>query len=209
MSSRSLWLRMLLFFYGNGNIAGTGLALLGPSLLLTGVIHSYWLLITGGLYAAGYLLARRGPELERSIERTLTVQETMDRFDHLVAGARPHLTPEMIQHLDSVRSSVAEVLPRLLAAHNLSDDLFTVRETVLRYVPETLANYVALPPMFRMTHILKDGKTARQLLAEQLAILADKLREVVANVAESDARALLENGRFLELKFKQADFLAQ
>jgi hypothetical protein len=82
-----------------------------------------------------------------------------------------------------------------------------VRETVLRYLPETLANYVALPPAFRTTHVLKDGKTARQLLDEQLALLDDKLREVVANVAASDANALIANGQFLEMKFNQPDFL--
>jgi hypothetical protein len=49
--------------------------------------------------------------------------------------------------LASVRTSVAEVLPRLVGARSHFDaDLYTVRETVLRYLPETLANYVALPP---------------------------------------------------------------
>ena len=62
--------------------------------------------------------------------------------------------------------------------------------------------------MFRVTHVLKDGKTARQLLAEQLSLLDDKLREVVANAASRDVQALLENGRFLELKLQQPDFFA-
>jgi hypothetical protein len=62
--------------------------------------------------------------------------------------------------------------------------------------------------VFRSTHALKEGKTARQLLAEQLALLDDKLREIVANVAGADAQALLANGQFLEMKFRQPDFLA-
>ena len=41
---------------------------------------------------------------------------------------------------------------------------------------------------------LKDGKTARQLLGEQLGLLDAKLREVVANLAASDAAALVANG---------------
>jgi hypothetical protein len=68
---------------------------------------------------------------------------------------------------------------------------------------------VALPPVFRTTHALKDGKTARQLLAEQLALLDEKMREIVANVAGADAQALVSNGRFLEMKFNQPDFLAR
>lgn len=208
MPERSLKLRALLFLYGNANILGCALALLGPALLFAGVIDRGWLWITAGLYVAGWLLGRKAPELERQIEDTLTVEQTLERLDRVVSQAQPHLTEDMRKSLDSVRGSVGEVLPRLVSARSRSDDLFTVRETVLRYLPETLANYVALPPAFRLTHAVKDGKTARQLLGEQLGLLDGKLREIVANVASSDAAALVANGQFLEKKFRQPDFLA-
>ena len=207
---RPLRLRFMLFLYGDANIAGSALSLLGPALLFAGIIGPGWLLITAGLYAAGWALGwagRRAPEIERLIEATLTVDETLVRLDSLVRSVSPHLTPEMNGHLASVRSSVAEVLPRLVGERSHDANLFTVRETVLRYLPETLANYVALPPVFRATQALKDGKSARQLLGEQLTLLDTKMREIVANVAGADAQALLANGKFLEMKFQQPDFL--
>ena len=204
---RSLKMRALLFLYSSANIAGSALALLGPALLFAGVIDQGWLLITAGLYVGGWLLGRRPPALERHIEQTLTVEQTLDRLDDLVAHARPHLADDMCRSLGSIRSSVAEVLPRLLENAGASSDLFTVRETVLNYLPETLANYVALPPAFRSTHPLSEGKTARQLLGEQLALLDGKMKEVVANVAASNAKALLANGQFLQSRFNQPDFL--
>lgn len=212
MPARPLKTRSLLFLYGNGNIAGCALALLGPALLFAGVIGPGWGWITAGLYAAGWAAASAGtraPEIERRIADSLSVEDTLDHFDTLVAQVRPQLTPDMHAHLSSVRCSVAEVLPRLVGARSHDADLFTVRETVLRYLPETLANYVALPPAFRGSHVLQGGKTARQLLAEQLALLDGKLREIVANVASADAQALLANGRFLEAKFRQPDFLVR
>lgn len=209
---RPLKLRLLLTLYSNGNIAGCALALLGPVLLFAGVIGPGWLIITAGLYAGGWLLGwagRQAPLIERRIEDTLTIEETLARLDTLAAGVAPHLTSDMNGHLRSVRTSIAEVLPRLLGERSHHDaNLFTVRETVLRYLPETLANYVALPPAFRTTHVLTDGKTARQILADQLALLDGKMREIVANVAGADAHALLANGKFLEMKFQQPDFLA-
>lgn len=208
MPERSLKLRALLFLYSTANILGCSVALLGPLLLFAGVIGKGWLLITAGLYGAGWLLGQKPPELERQIEDSLTVDQTIEQLDRIVAQARPHLTAEMGLSLDGVRTSVAEVLPRLVNERTNENDLFTVRETVLRYLPETLANYVALPPAFRLSHPLKDGKTARQLLAEQLSLLEGKLREIVANVSASDAQALLANGKFLESKFRQPDFLA-
>ncbi len=212
LPARPLKTRLLLFMYSNGNIAGCALALLGPALLFAGVIGPGWGFITAGLYAAGWaagLAGRRAPEIERRIEDSLSVEQTLEHLDKLVSQVHPLLTADMQQQLASVRTSVAEVLPRLVGARSHDADLFTVRETVLRYLPETLANYVALPPVFRNSHALKDGKTARQLLAEQLALLASKMREIVANVAGADAQALLANGKFLEMKFQQPDFLVR
>ncbi len=212
LPARPLKTRLLLFLYSNGNIAGCALALLGPVLLFAGVIGPGWGFITAGLYAAGWaagLASRRAPDIERRIEDSLTVEQTLEHLDKLVSQVQPLLTADMQQQLASVRTSVAEVLPRLVGARSHDADLFTVRETVLRYLPETLANYVALPPVFRNSHALKDGKTARQLLAEQLALLASKMREIVANVAGADAQALLANGKFLEMKFQQPDFLVR
>jgi hypothetical protein len=208
---RPLRLRALLFLYGNANIAGCALALLGPALLFAGVIERGWLLITLGLYAAGWLLGRRSPELERHIADSLTAEETMTRLDAVIAGAAPHLTDAMRERLRSIRDSVAAVLPRLLGPEATAggDQLFTVRETVLRYLPETLANYVALPPAFRASHALEAGRTARELLGEQLGLLDDRMRDIVANVAASDAQALLANGQFLRSRFRQTDFLAR
>jgi hypothetical protein len=200
--------RALLFLYSNGNIAGCALALLGPLLLFAGVIGGGWLLITAGLYAAGFLLAGRPPAVQRRIEDTLTREEMIARLDSMVRTALPHLTKDMAARLESIRASIGEVLPRLTGTDANGVDIFTVKETVLRYLPETLANYIELPPVFRSTRALKDGKTARDLLGDQLALLDEKMHEVVANVAASDAQALLANGKFLEAKFKQPDFLA-
>jgi hypothetical protein len=205
---RTLKVKLLLWLYSSANIAGCALALLGPALLFAGVIDRGWLAITAGLYVAGWLLGRRPPALERHIEQTLSVEQTLDRLDALIHRANPHLVDDMRRSLTSIRTSIAEVLPRLLSAGSGSQDLFTVRETVLSYLPETLANYVALPPAFRASHVLADGKTARQLLAEQLALLDGQLKDVVANVAASDAQALVANGSFLRQRFQQPDFLA-
>jgi septum formation topological specificity factor MinE len=204
--SRAWPIRLLLFLYSNGNIVGSALALLGPALLFGGIVRDGWLLITTGLYAAGYLLAGRPRAVERRIEESLTQEEMVRRLDTLIAGARPHLSEELQPHLESLRASIVEVLPKLAGSDH--PELFTVKETVLRYLPETIANYLELPPMFRNTRVLKDGKTARALLAEQLALLDESMRDVDANDAASDAQALVANGKFLEQRFRQTDFLA-
>jgi hypothetical protein len=176
-------------------------------LLFLGVINHGWLLITAGLYAAGYFATPAPHVLDTALAQSLSFEDLIERLDRVIRDAAPHLQPAMTAHLDSIRRSVTEVLPKLAAAGGFNDNLFTVRETVLRYLPETLANYVALPPAFRATRVLESGKTARDLLTEQLTILDDRMKEVVANVAHDDAEALLANGQFLEAKFREPDFL--
>lgn len=205
--------RLQLFFYGNANLAGLALALAGPALLFAGAIGAGWGWITAGLYGAGLLLGwaftPAGATFERALQQHWSAEDIRERIDELTEKARPLLSADMQRHLDSVRSAVHEVLPALANPGPAFDEgLFTVRETVLNYLPATLSHYAALPPVFRATQAVQDGKTPKQLLTEQLALLDAQMQQVVANVAASDAQALLANGRFLKQKFDQPDFLA-
>lgn len=201
-----------LFFYGNPNLAGMALALLGPLLLALGVIGPGWLFITAGLYAVGHLLGwaltPRATRFEIALQNRYTAEEIRDRLTDLVRKARPLLSPEMMRTLERVQTAVHEVLPALAnAGPSFNEGLFTVRETVLRYLPETLSAYAALPPVYRATHAVQDGQTPKQLLGQQLTLLEQQMQQVVANVAAADTQALLANGRFLKQKFERADFL--
>jgi hypothetical protein len=175
--------------------------------LFVGVIRDGWLLITAALYAAGYFATPAPRVIDAGLAQSLSFEALIERLDRIVSEARSELQPPMIRHLESIRECVTEVLPKLKDARGFDDNLFVVRETVTRYLPETLASYVALPRAFRGTQVLKDRKTARDLLTEQLQVLDDQMKEVVANAARGDAEALLANGQFLAAKFQERDFL--
>lgn len=200
--------RFALFLYSSRNIVACGVALIGPALLFTGIIHDFWIPITVGLYVAGFLLTPSPRIIDADLTKTLSLESMRERLDELVERARPALPDAAVERLSRIRASIDEVLPRLIESTSGSDDLFTVRETALRYLPETLGNYLALPKLFRTTYTVRDGKTAQVLLTDQLGVLDEQLRQVVSNVARGDAEALVANGRFLEAKFKQPDFLS-
>jgi len=207
MSDLPLSTRFMLYLYSTRNIVACVVALSGPALLFLGVIREGWLLITGALYAAGYFATPAPQVLDAGLVQSVSFEALLERFDRLVNEARAQLPYKMVGLLDSIRRSIQEVLPRLDDAHVFDDNLFTVRETIARYLPETLANYIALPPIFRVTRVLKDGKTARDLLMDQLVVLDNQMKEVVGNLARGDADALLANGEFLEAKFRERDFI--
>lgn len=199
--------RALLYLYSTRNIVACAAALVGPALLFMGVIEEGWLWITAALYGVGYFGTPAPQVVDAELTQTLSFDALIEELDRMVKAARPHLNAAMLARLDSIRRSIQEVLPRLRQPRGFDDNLFTVRETISRYLPETLANYVTLPAAFRATHVLKEGKTARELFMEQLVMLDEQMKEVVANVARGDADALLANGQFLQAKFRDRDFL--
>jgi hypothetical protein len=206
MGPLPLRVRALLYLYSTRNILACAIALAGPALLFLGIIQQGWLLITAALYGVGYFATPAPQVVDTELTQTLSFDALLEQLDRVVKAARPHLQAGMIAHLDGIRRSIQEVLPRLKEG-GFNDNLFIVRETISRYLPETLANYITLPAVFRATHVLKDGKTARDLLRDQLAVLDEQMKQVVVNVARGDADALLANGQFLEAKFRERDFL--
>jgi hypothetical protein len=199
--------RVLLYLYSRRNIIACLAALLGPALLFLDVIREGWLLITAGLYAAGYFLTPAPRVIDADLAQSLSFEALLEQLDRVIGHAQVQLQPEMVQHLTSIRSSIEEVRPKLAAVRGYDDNLYTVRETVARYLPETLANYVKLPRLFRINHVLQEGKTARHLLLEQLTVLDEQMKDVVTNVTRGDGDALLANGQLLQARFRQRDFI--
>ena len=200
--------------------AGCALAFAGVALVFAGVIGAGWLAIILTLYALRRLAAPRTRPAQRRARDGLgdkagpgnpagpRADATLERLDSLVAQARPHLPEELVVHLYSVRCSIAQALPWLLEGPAHDADLYTVRETVRRYLPDTLAPYLALPPALRTAHPVKDGKTPRQLLAQQLALLDEAMREIASKAGSRDVQSLLANGRFLEARFGRPDLVS-
>jgi hypothetical protein len=76
-----------------------------------------------------------------------------------------------------------------------------VGRTATDYLPSALQAYLNLPRAYATLHKMPNGKTADQVLGDQLTLLSSKMDEVADAVHKKDSDALLANGRFLEEKF--------
>ena len=72
-----------------------------------------------------------------------------------------------------------------------------------RWIGVGLAALLPLPSLwpYATLHRMTDGRTAAQVLLDQLTLLDRKLEEVADAVNKNDTDALLANGRFLEDRF--------
>jgi hypothetical protein len=196
--------RLPIYVYSNRNIAGSLLALGAVGAFFLGFIHEFWYAIVAGSYAIGALGARDGGVLETQLNEQMNVNDAVAGVAKLAAEAQKRLPPDIASQVAEIATAVEEILPRL-AARNVADTTFVdVRATATTYLPDTLNAYLAVPAAYRNTAAIRDGKTARQIVVEQLTVLAAKMKEIAQDAVVNDAQSLLANGKFLKERFAAA-----
>lgn len=203
-----------LFFYSLPNIlglAGLFLGLLAQIALLVSASNGLlaWWLVIPACYVFGWLLGFivQKKEAQLQFQQHLTAEEITEQLTKLLKKVKNRISPEAYVHLQSIQTSVQSVLPHLVAGQFGNQELFTIKQTVFDYLPTTLENYLKLPPAYTAIHVIQDGKTAKVLLNEQLALIDNTMQKVVHNIVSDDAQALLVNQRFLQSRLEQQDFL--
>ena len=192
---------VLRYLYSGKNIVGSALAILGLLLFFTGVITSFfWPFVVIGMYGIGALLAPGPPKvavsgtsfdpdsIRRSLQRTLNI-------------ASGKLSPALQSKLQDIADTIMGILPHYADFPPGSPDLFVVGRTATDYLPAALQAYLSLPRAYATLHKMPNGKTADEVLGDQLTLLSGKMDEVADAVHKKDSDALLANGRFLEEKF--------
>lgn len=178
------------------------------ALFFAGVIHNLWIEIVAGSYAIGYLATPESPKLESDLNAQMSSDQIAAALDKLVSDVRPRVPPAILTPVESIRQSIVSILPTMGKGNAAIDqNTFTIRQTAIEYLPQTLKRYLSLPPAYRNTFPVQDGKTATGLLVEQLTLLDETMKKIVANFLADDTQALLANGRFLASRFQSEDFL--
>lgn len=197
--------QLLLFLYSTPNIVGSLLGILGLLLFAAGIIQQFWLLIVIGLYIVGVVVTPHNTQYEFVLRNELSMEELRAELENLLRLARTRVPDEIYQKLLSIQTSIVSILPQISDINSANYNIHVIRQTVFDYLPTALQNYLNLPPAFANIHPVKDGKTARQLLGEQLDLLDQEMKEIVTDMSRDDSQKLVVHGRFLQDKFSNAD----
>src|SRR5690349_24840721 len=87
----------------------------------------------------------------------------------------------------------SDLLPHYADFPPGSPDLFVVGRTATDYLPSALQAYLNLPRTYATLHKMPNGKTADQVLDDQLTLLSSKMDEVADAVHKKDSDALLRS----------------
>jgi len=206
MHDISTRMRLLLFLYSTRNLVGSSLAIGGLALFFAGVISDWWFPIVAGLYALGWLVVPGSKQLELKARNEATQANLVDSLEELISASKSRLPTEAAERLSRIHTLVTELAPKLFSGDVAMEHVVTLVHAVTRDLPGTVKNYLRLPAAFASMHVVEDGKTARQLLLEQLDILDGQLTKIATNIYKDDAEALVTNGWFLKEKFHTVSF---
>jgi hypothetical protein len=191
-------------------MVGIALALIGLGIFIAHVISGILVVpIVIGLYAIGALATPR-PRALSVVDAggQLDAGRLKKALDQIAEQSRKRLPDELAAKVDAIRTTILDLLPNLKTTSIPRDDLFAIERTVSDYLPTTLDTYLTLPRAYAKTKIVKDGKTAEQLLAVQLDLIDEKMQEISDAVAKDDVGKMLAQGRFLEERFSRSSELA-
>ena len=192
---------VLRYLYSAKNIVGSALALLGLLLFFTGAITSFfWPFVVVAMYGVGALLAPGPPKVALS-GTSFDTDSIRKSLQHTLSTASGKLPAPLWAKVQEIADTVMGILPHYADFPPGSPDLFVVGRTATDYLPSALQAYLNLPRAYATLHKMPNGKTADQVLDDQLTLLASKMDEVADAVHKKDSDALLANGRFLEEKF--------
>jgi hypothetical protein len=182
------------------NIAGCVLAAGGLVLIFTGVVAAaVGLMLMPALYAIGALAAppRRRGDVVAGIDKN----DVRRSLDETRARIRARVPDRIGAKVSTISRTIKEILPRADALGAGSPGKYVLYMCATDYLPTTIQAYLDLPRPYADSHVVVDGKTSLDLLADQLDLLEKEINEIAANVNRHDADKLLANGRFLEEKF--------
>ena len=201
--------RALRFLVSRKNIGASLLALAGVALLALGFTSGLvGVGLIAGLYAIGYLLIPGERGVSFTFFNESDSQQIRAGLSELVHSIRFRVSPDVEAAVEDVVRSIILTLPPEDAKGISAIDptVMLIRQTALHYVPKVLNDYLAIPRMYAERVAISDGKTAKDVLIEQLRMIEGKMKETSLAMYQTDADRLLANARFLQERFQRSVF---
>ncbi len=138
-----------------------------------------------------------------------TRSEILARLDRLIANIRGLMTDSDVATLERIRGNAARALPATDAPLDLADhEMWLLRQTCIDYLPGALEHYLSLPSD-RASEPVLDGRSARQVLDEQLALIERRLDQMATRAYQRQAGGLLTHARFVAEVLRPDPFQAR
>lgn len=223
------------FLSSNQHLAGCIATLIGYALVLTGIISWSWYNTLFIFYASGWLIGIKFllNNQQSQIEEPLMLPADQPSDEVKIAPpipikAKTHQSSD-IQFIDDflklklkyeldlpypaivILNEIHQVLLMLYQQTQQRSDLFALeinntQKIIYEYLQPTIENYSNVPRYYAGHRIIQNGKTAKDLLIEQLELLKEELYTLLDNILADNLTGLTIHAEFLKQKLKPYQF---
>ncbi|MFK7805635.1 MAG: hypothetical protein AB8G95_28660 [Anaerolineae bacterium] len=144
---------------------------------------------------------------EEKQDEAVSAEDIQLVLNALTNKIQKRVPTEVFGVVNSIKESILIVLPQIEDINSGEPHIYSIRRTALRYLPETLENYLKLPTSHARFHVIRDGKTATDILLDQLNLLDREMKEFVNDFRQNNIQNLLAHGRFLKSRFGEPENL--
>jgi len=135
-------------------------------------------------------------------------REIRNGLERLLLATNSRVADDVYQKVGSIAHSIVVTLPEDGSGIDRTDpNINLVRQTALSYLPEALNAYLAIPRVYAERRPVEGGRTAHDLLMEQLTVMDERMHEVADAIAKNDTDKLLANVRFLQERFSSSQLV--
>nr|WP_315244240.1 hypothetical protein [uncultured Albidiferax sp.] len=183
-----------------------GLTLAGTGVLLAGlqgaVVWAAGSALAGAAVGAYALVQRRNTPVVAAV--SVWDPQALAALDKVLTALAPEVPAATLEQLVGIKTTLVRIAPLLATAtvnqHFTQDDKFYLVELVRRYLPDTLAAFLAVPSGQREVPGAQGGPSALALLGDQLRLLHTELSRREVLLVQNTHGALEKQQRFLHAK---------
>jgi hypothetical protein len=194
------------FLFSNKNILGCALTSIVLVLALIGIMKSFWLPIAVMAYIFGYVAGPADKKIKFYHYEGQSLNDYIGFINKMknTVMASEKVPQEAKEILHSISQNATELITFVQEANkntSFNEDIINFTSIFDSYLPNIINQYSKLPSKYANEIKSSNGKTAKQMLIEQLTVLDQKVKEIAYGMYEDDVTALRANGNFLKEKF--------
>ncbi len=190
---------------GTVGVTGLVLGLIQSSVMTLGA--SAALLCGVGVWAwIGWRNRHQDPDVVPVHMGLLVDEDDLRRLDASLEKLAAEVPEDTVHRLSELKIALGRCITLMAATREdagfSAEDQFYLRETVRRYIPDSIAACLRVPSRDRASVVMDGVKPALDLLHDQLDMLQSQLAAREAHLTQVAGEALLRQQRFLASKHK-------
>ena len=197
------------WLYSKKNIYALIATSMGLVLYLTGILGSLWWLVCIAIYGLVYNLVQDDDiNLSQIQNQSNKLKEVQEQFLYFISENQDEIPNNIKNTINNMIETFSDLIVYLNKKNNFvnSEYLFSIEKIFNKYLPNIIEKYTMFPQKYVETFKIKNNKTTKDLLTEQINFLDQQLTKITNSIYSQDSKQIISNQKFLEERFSNDEW---